>query len=145
MDSITTKIDGLEDLERRLIGMGQVAAAKAIVGGAFNVNRLTVNAIQAQLESNGSIDTGLLKDSIKRKKIVYDKSGTVVIITGVSKSVKGVDSRGKPRVPWRYAHVVESKKPFMKQGFDSVKQQVIDEFIIYLLKKIKRFEKGVKK
>ena len=135
------KIDGLEELQNRLSAMGQEMAAKSIVGAAYSSNKQMLDAIQSTIVSNGSVDTGLLRDSITRKKLIYDKSGRVVIITGVNKSVKGVDSKGRPRVPWRYAHLVEKTKPFMKPACERVRQAVIDEFIIHLLKKIKRFEK----
>lgn len=143
-DNIRIKIEGLADLERRLAAMGQEVAAKNLVSTAFAANKQVVDAIKARITANQSVETGLLRDSIKRKKIVYGNSGTVVIVTGVDKAVKGVDSKGKPRVPFRYAHIVEKRNPFMVPAFDSVKQAVIDEFVAKLTRKIKKFEKGAK-
>lgn len=140
-DSFTFKIDGLQELQDRLAQMGDEIAAKNIVSSAFNANKIMVEAVRDKIESNGSVDTGLLRDSISRKRLIYDKDGVVVILTGVNKATKGVDKYGKPRVPWRYAHIVEKEKPFMRPAFESVKQQVLDEFIVNMLKKVKRFER----
>jgi hypothetical protein len=139
--SYAFKIEGFAELQDRLAKMGDAVAAKRIVGAAYKTNQQFVDAIRDQIAANGSVDTGLLRDSIQRKKLVYDREGNVVILTGVSKSVAGTDANGNPRVPWKYAHIVDAKKPFLKPAFESAKQSVLDEFIIYLLKAVKRFEK----
>jgi HK97 gp10 family phage protein len=144
MSDFTFKIEGLAELTNRLDAMGNEMAAKALVGSAYSATKVIVESARSNLESNGSVDTGLLRDSITRKKLIYDKDGRVVIITGVSKSVKGTDSKGRPRVPWRYAHLVEAKQPFLVPAFDATKQQVLDEMIVMLLKKIKKFERTSK-
>ena len=119
--------------------MGQDAAAKAIVGGAFNSAGIIANKMKENIVSAGAYDTGLLYKSISRKRVIYDRDGVVNIITGVSKSVKGVDSHGRPRVPYKYAHIVEKHKPFAHDAGESTKQEVVDNFVNYLENKIKKY------
>jgi len=142
--AVEIKITGLQELDKKLQAMGQDMAAKSIVGAAYTANKEVVNAIRSNITSNGLVDTGLLEKSITRKKIIYPKDSTVVIMTGVSKSVKGVDKKGKPRVPWRYANILEARYNFTKNAFEGVKQNVVDKFTRSLASRIKRFEKGGK-
>ena len=72
----------------------------------------------------------------------YFEDGKVVIITGVNKKIRGTDKNGKPRVPWRYANVLEPKYNFTKSAGQSTKQQVVDSFVNKLARKIKKYEKG---
>lgn len=141
-DKVTITLNGIPELVTKLKAMGQEMAAKNIVAGAFNANKIVVEAAKEQLLVNDSIDTGLLRDSIIRKRIVYAKDGTVVIITGVNKATKGLDAKGRARIPWRYAHIVEKRKSFMKASFDVVKGNVTTNFINFLEKKIKKYTKG---
>jgi hypothetical protein len=141
-DGISIEVKGLGDLIKKLDAMSAEFAAKNIVSSAYSANNGMVTSIQNQIASKGLVDTGLLEKSIKRKKIIYAKDGTVVIITGVSKNAKGVDRNGKPRIPWRYANVLEPKFNFVKDGFDVAKQAVVEKFVDSLKRKIKKFEKN---
>lgn len=141
-DGLSIKVRGLDALTKKLDAMNQEFAARSIVASAYSANNAMVESIKGQIAGKGLVDTGLLQNSIKRKKIIYDKDGRVVIITGVSKNIKGIDRRGKPRVPWRYANVLEPKYNFVKDGFDAAKQAVTDKFIDSLKRKIRKFEKN---
>lgn len=141
-DIIKVDIKGLNELQAKLEKMSQDMAAKSIVSAAYTANKPMVDAIKNNIASNGLVDTGLLQSSITRKKIIYGKDGKVVIITGVNKSVKGVDKNGKPRVPWRYANVLEPKYKFVQSGFDESKNVVVDKFVSALASRIKKFEKN---
>ena len=141
-DALKVDIKGLNELQAKLEKMSQDMAAKSIVSAAYTANKPMVDAIKNNIASNGLVDTGLLQSSITRKKIIYGKDGKVVIITGVNKSVKGVDRNGKPRVPWRYANVLEPKYKFVQSGFDESKNIVVDKFVSALESRIKKFEKN---
>ena len=141
-DALKVDIKGLTELQIKLEKMSQDMAAKSIVSAAYTANKPMVDAIKNNIASNGLVDTGLLQSSITRKKIIYGKDGKVVIITGVNKSVKGVDRNGKPRVPWRYANVLEPKYKFVQSGFDESKNVVVDKFVSALASRIKKFEKN---
>ena len=141
-DALKIDIKGLNELQIKLEKMSQDMAAKSIVSAAYSANKPVVDAIKNNIASNGLVDTGLLQSSITRKKLIYGKDGRVVIITGVNKSVKGVDRNGKPRVPWRYANVLEPKYKFVQNGFDESKNVVVDKFVSALASRIKKFEKG---
>jgi hypothetical protein len=141
-DALKVDIKGLNELQAKLEKMSQDMAAKSIVSAAYTANKPMVDAIKNNIASNGLVDTGLLQQSITRKKIIYGKDGKVVIITGVNKSVKGVDKNGKPRVPWRYANVLEPKYKFVQSGFDESKNVVVDKFVSALASRIKKFEKN---
>ncbi len=142
--AVEIKITGLQELDKKLQAMSQDMAAKSIVAAAYTANKEVVDAIKSNITSNGLVDTGLLEKSITRKKIIYPKDSTVVIMTGVSKGVKGVDKQGKPRVPWRYANILEARYNFTKNAFEGVKQNGVDKFTRSLASRIKRFEKGGK-
>jgi hypothetical protein len=135
-------IKGLANLQLTLDKMQEDMAAKNIVASAYSANKLMEEAIKANISSDGLIDTGLLQKSIARKKVIYAQDATVVIITGINKNVRGVDSKGNARVPWRYANVLEPKYGFVKDAFDTVKQEVVDRFVKSLKAKVKKFEKN---
>jgi len=141
-ESVKIEIRGLAELQKKLDAMSEEFAAKSIVGSAYTSNKVMVDAIKNEISSQGLVDTGLLQSSITRKKLIYPKDGTAVIITGVNKRVKGVDKRGRPRVPWRYANVLEPKYHFVENAANAVKQTVIDKFVQSLKNKIKKFEKN---
>lgn len=134
-------ITGLAELQTKLDKMSQEFAAKSIVSAAYSSNKPMVDAIKSNITSNGLVDTGLLQQSIIRKKIIYGKDGKVVIITGVNKNTRGVDKNGKLRVPWRYANVLEPKYNFVKSAFETSKQVVVDKFVSALQAKIKKYTK----
>jgi hypothetical protein len=140
-DSVQIKVTGLQELETKLLQMGQELAAKNIVPAAYSENKKVVDAAKSNIVSGGLVDTGLLHNSITRKKIIYGKDGKVVIITGINKSVKGVDKKGRPRVPWRYANVLEPKFHFMEKAQESTKDAVVNGFVSNLEKRIKKFLK----
>ena len=141
MNNVTVKIEGLDELQRKLKALGDEFAAKALVGAAFSANKVLQDAAKENIVSAGAYDTGLLYKSIRRKKIVYDQSGTIVIMTGVDKNVKGEDADGRTRIPSRYAHLVHEHKPFMQDAYDKTKQAVVDAFVNHLKQKIAKHVK----
>lgn len=140
MVDVKIKVEGLSELEKQLSVMGQELAAKSIVAGAFNANKIVQDTAKSNIVSAGAYDTGALYRSIKRKRIVYDKSGTVVIITGVDSKVKETDADGKLRWPTKYAHLVERQKPFMSDAYEKTKIVVIERFKSFLQKRIDKFK-----
>lgn len=141
MADVNINITGLDDLNAKLLAMKGDFAAKSIVSAAYTSNKLVEDRIKDKIEQDGLVDTGLLQSSIKRKKIVYSKDGRVVILTGVDKNVKGVDGRGNPRVPWRYANILESRYGFVKKTFDENKQALVYDFVNKLQDKVKKYDK----
>ena len=140
-NDIQIKVTGLEELEKKLLELEGEVAAKSIIGSAFTANKKLVDAARGTLEADGSVDTGLLRDSIARKKVIYANKGVVKVITGVNRNVRGVDSKGRPRVPWRYAHLVEGKTKFMSRAADMAKTDVVNTFIESLKRKVKKYTK----
>ena len=141
MDNVEIKITGLDELNTKLLAMQQDFAAKSIVSAAYSANKVVVDQAISNIQNDGLVDTGLLQKSITRKKIIYDKDGKVVIITGVNKNTRGTDKQGKSRVPWRYANVLEPKYHFMKNASDTTKQEVVDKFVSVLANRIKKYTK----
>ena len=141
-DSIRIDIKGLDVLTKKLENMKQDFAAKSIVSSAYSSNKIVQDQIKENITSEGLVDTGLLRDSIIRKKLIYAKDGKVVIITGVNKKVRGTYKNGKPKIPWRYANVLEGRYKFTKNAAQSTNQKVVDSFVNKLARKIKKYEKG---
>jgi hypothetical protein len=137
----TVKITGMEDLEKKLLAIGQDFAAKSLVSAAMTANKPLEDNIRTMIAANDSIDTGTLYSSIARKRKVYDKSGTIVVITGVSTGVIGYDAKGNVRIPAKYAHLVEKHKSFMKTAYDVTKETVVEKFVESLRRKIDRYNK----
>lgn len=135
------RIEGLDELEKKLLKLGQETGARALVSSAYSANKKIQDSVKATLASDGSVDTGLLKKSIRRKKVIYADDDTVLIITGVSRNVRGTDADGSPRVPWRYAHIVQKFTKFMTRGMESAKMETISQFKKSLERKIKKYTK----
>jgi hypothetical protein len=142
MAEVSINIRGLEELQKKLDKMSQEFAAKSIVASAYSANKKMEDSIKEAIQNDGLVDTGLLQSSITRKKIIYPKDGVVLIITGVNKRVRGVDRQGRPRVPWRYANVLEAKYNFTRDGAEAARQSVVDSFVSSLQRKIKKYEKN---
>jgi hypothetical protein len=140
-DAVSIQIKGLEELDKKLQSISQEFAARSIVSAAYSANKIVVDAAIGNIQSNGLVDTGLLQSSIKRKKLIYEKDGTVVIITGVSKNVRGTDRNGKPRVPWRYANVLEPRYKFMEDAMQNNAQILTDKFVKALESRLKKYTK----
>jgi HK97 gp10 family phage protein len=139
--SINIKITGLAELESNLLQMGESVAAKNLVSSAYNAASIIEKEAKANLIVDGSIRTGTLYRSIKRKKVIYPSTGTVVIVVGVSKGVSGYDSKGKRVVPTKYAHLVEKANSFMERAKNSTKEQVRSKLIGSLQRKLDKFLK----
>lgn len=141
-DALQVSITGLSELESKLTALGQEFAAKSIVGAAYTANKQVEDNAKAFIAADGLIDTGLLHSAVKRKKIIYAKDGVVVIITGISKKVRGTDRNGKPRVPWRYANVLEPRFNFMKDAMIKARDSVVSKFVDDLQRRIKKYTTG---
>lgn len=140
-DAVSIQIKGLQELDKKLQSISQEFAARSIVSAAYSANKIVVDAAIGNIQSNGLVDTGLLQSSIKRKKLIYEKDGTVVIITGVSKNVRGTDRNGRPRVPWRYANVLEPRYKFMEDAMQNNAQILTDKFVKTLESRLKKYLK----
>jgi hypothetical protein len=140
-DAVSIQIKGLQELDKKLQSISQEFAARSIVSAAYSANKIVVDAAIGNIQSNGLVDTGLLQSSIKRKKLIYEKDGTVVIITGVSKNVRGTDRNGRPRVPWRYANVLEPRYKFMEDAMQNNAQILTDKFVKALESRLKKYTK----
>lgn len=135
--AVTIKIDGLEELQAKLLAMGQDVAAKNIVAGAYNATKPVMDLAKVYAPQ----DTGLLRESVTRKKLIYSKSGTVVVLIGVNKKTAGVDRKGMARVPWRYAHIIEKRDPFIEDAIEATKDDVVQRFKAFLERRIAKFYK----
>ena len=141
-NEISIKVTGLAELENKLMAMSQEMAAKNIVSSAYSCNKKIEDAAKSNINSAGLVDTGLLLSSIKRKKIIYGNRGIVVIVTGVSKGVSGVDRKGRKRVPFRYANILEPRHHFVANAARDNKETVVGAFVKSLERKIKKFTKA---
>lgn len=141
-DELKVSITGLAELEKKLLSMGQEFGVKALASSAYSANKTFQDAIKNEIQAQGLVDTGLLQKSITRKRIVYAQNGKLVVITGVSKNTRGLDSKGNRRIPWKYANILEGKFNFTQNAFNAVKDKVVEDFIKVLERKIKKFEKN---
>lgn len=135
---------GDKELERTLKTLGERTQRK--------VSRQAVNAACTPMlkaaRANAPEESGLLKESLDKKIKTYPESMTVVGIIGPDTETKG-DFNGEPRVPWRYAHLVENghinpqgefvpPHPFLRPAYDSTQGQALDVMKDKLAKGIER-------
>lgn len=125
-------LTGAKELEKALKTLGERTQRK--------VTRQAVNAactpILKAARANVEVESGLLKESLAKKIVTYPEAMTVVGIIGPDTQTKG-EFDGEPRVPWRYAHLVENghinpqgefvpPHPFMRPAYDSSEAQALD-------------------
>src|SRR5574343_620860 len=135
--SLSIKIDGMADFERRLTSLGNEMAAKVILSTAYTSAKVVENEIKANLIADGSIDTGTLYRSIYRKKIIYG-DGVVVIVIGPRKGMIGYDKQGNRRIPSKYGHLVEKHTSFMSRAVQATGDEVRKKMAASLERKIKK-------
>lgn len=98
---------------------------KKILRPAFNAGgREVVKDARGNLNSNRSVRTGALRRSLTTRIKIY-RNGTVVALVGPSRKY-ATTHKGKPVVPWRYAHLVEKgtargvrRRPFLRPALKS--------------------------
>lgn len=139
---VSIKVDGLPQLQSQLIALGNEFAAKAVISTAYTAMKPVVDSAKSNIVESGLVDTGLLHNSISRKKVIFPKDGTVVVMVGVNKAVRGVDRYGKSRVPWRYSPILEEKYHFMARALEQNKDEVVNRFITGLDRKIRKHTKN---
>lgn len=137
--NVSVKINGLEELNRRLQSMKQEFAAKSLVSAAYAANKAMSDGIKNEIGSMGLVDTGLLMTSIGRRKRVYPRDGRIFVASGVKTSTKGVDRSGRPRVPRKYVHILEKRYGFTKSAYEKNREAVVDEFTKTLKNRIDRY------
>jgi HK97 gp10 family phage protein len=139
--SVSIKITGLDELEKNLQQMGDEVAAKNMVSAVHNAAGIVEKEAKANLMVAGAIRTGTLFRAIRRKKVIYPQTGTIVIVVGVSKGVSGYDSKGNKVIPWRYAHFVEKSSNFLENAKNSTAEEVKKRIVASLQRKLKKFLK----
>jgi HK97 gp10 family phage protein len=135
---VDVKITGMEECIKRLEKLSQEFAAKTLVSATYTSMQPMEKKAEQLLVSKGAVRTGTLKKSISRKKIVRAKDQTVTIMVGINKSTKGVDPKGRKVWPVKYAHLVEAKKPFMREAYDQTAQEVLTKYIRVLERKLNK-------
>lgn len=133
---VDVKITGMDECMKRLQLLGQEFAAKNLISAAYNAMSPMEKRAENLLVSKGAIRTGLLKKSIARKKIIRPADSSVSILLGVNKSVKGTDAKGRKVWPVKYAHLVESRKPFLREAYDATAADTIKRYISVLERKL---------
>ena len=140
MADIKIKITGMDEIKKALSNMSQDFKAKNTVGAAYTACKPFQDGAIANIDAAGLVDTGALRRSIQRKKVVYDNGNIVVIITGVSKNTRDRDKYGNPRIPNRYAPILEPRYNFMQNSFLTNKQVVVDTFARLMLARLKKYQ-----
>lgn len=134
-NNISLSVTGLKEYTEALKRVSEDVAAKAIVNGAYSATKPIIDKASATVPK----DTGLLSQSITRKKLIYAKQGTVVIVAGAGSKTEGLDRWGKKRKPYKYVHIVERRTNFMVQAIASTAQSCIKRFESYLKRKLKKY------
>ncbi len=119
----TVKIEGIENVERNLRKLGEVAMPKVIRPALHSAAKVVVDA----MKGNVPVETETLKESLGKKVWANPSKSVLVAIIGPRrKRSRTVTVNGKTmlRIPTKYAHLVEKHSHFMKQAFDSTRDAV---------------------
>jgi len=131
----TQHVEGLKELEAKLVALGGVAGIKVLRGALMDAAKPIVKAAKENVPE----DSGELRDSIRRRAFVR-RSG-----------LSAVDVYVGPMKPegW-YAHIIEFEygasniraQPFLRPAFD---QEVFNVIRIFSERLAKRIDKVAKK
>jgi HK97 gp10 family phage protein len=128
---MSAEIEGLEDLIKNLHTLPERTARKVVRSA---VNTALTPSLRAARE-HAPEESGTLKLSLAKKVKTYTDNNVIVGIIGPDKGVSS-EFKGEKRVPWRYAHLVESGhideagnfvpgKPFMRPAYDETESQMV--------------------
>ena len=138
-DNIDIKIQGIPELQWKLLAMQKDLAARAISSSVYTACKIFEDAIKSEISTIPLVDTFSLYKSITRKRVIYPQSNTIVIITGVSKNFIGPTIRGKPRIPYKYAPIWEHRLGFVEDVADTKSDSVKKKVISDLKDRIKKY------
>ena len=141
-DNIDIKIQGIPELQAKLLAMQQDIAARAISTSVYTACKIFEDEIKTSILTIPLIDTYSLYKSIIRKRVIYENSNTVVVITGVSKDFVGPTVNGKPRIPKRYAPIWEHRLGFVAEVADKKTETVRKKVISDLKARINKYTKS---
>ena len=144
---IDVKIEGFSEILSKLKEIDQETAAKILVQGVNSSMLVMQNAAKKNLIASDHVDTGLLRDSIKRKPSIYANENRICITMGIDSKIMGVDRFGKKRIPRHYAHLVENGTKdkriegayFIKKAFDEKKIDVLNKMTQVWTRKLDKY------
>jgi HK97 gp10 family phage protein len=112
---------------------------KTVTSGARKIR----TTARKRIEVTDAVETGLLKKSLSTKTRLSKRLGTVRARVWPKKLVQGVGPRGRKRVPYYYAHLVEfghrivnawgshghvPARPFLRPALDENRTRITSEF-----------------
>lgn len=126
------ELQGGKELAKALKTLG-VRVQRKVTRQAVNA---ACNPTLKAARANAPEESGLLSKSLGKKIVTYPEAMVIVGIIGPTTDVSG-EFNGHPRVPWRYAHLVEGGHidqygnhipghPFMRPAYDSTEGQALD-------------------
>jgi hypothetical protein len=129
---VRVKITGQKELANKMKAASKAMAATAVIGAAYQANLATEEAIKSQIVSKGLVDTGALRDSIKRKRITYPTSATVVVVTGISSNAIRTTTVGGKSVVQpvpKYGGALDKRFKFIQAAYNASKLTVEQNFV----------------
>lgn len=124
-DGMSIKVEGLKELERKLLGMSPKLAKNGLRSAVAAGSRV----IMAEAKKNVPVDTGTLRRAIFMKQIREASSNSKqTYFVGVR---KGKGERKKNRDGW-YFHFVEfgtvkmPAQPFLRPAFEAKKTDAVE-------------------
>jgi len=122
---------GAKALERKLKALPDRVQRKVVRQSVSAAATPIVKAARSKVKRQ----SGLLRKARNKRIKTYKDQARVVAIIGPRRDVKG-EFEGKPRVPWRYAHLVEGghvtddgkhipAQPFLRPAFEETQGQAL--------------------
>ena len=129
---MSATLQGAKELTKALQTLGERVQRKVLRQAVNAACNPTLKAARANVKE----ESGLLKKSLAKKIKTYPDKQTVVGIIGPDTQTKG-EYKGKPRVPWRYAHLVNDGHidqkgnfipgdQFLRRAYESTESQTVD-------------------
>jgi HK97 gp10 family phage protein len=129
---MSATLQGATELIKALQTLGERTQRKVMRQAVNAACNPTLKAARANVHD----ESGLLKKSLAKKIKTYPDRQTVVGIIGPDTQTAG-EYKGKPRVPWRYAHLVHDGhidekgnfvpgNPFLRRAYESTEGATVD-------------------
>lgn len=125
MADLTIKVDGLQDLERKLLSYGDRLAKNGLRASVAAGARVVLKEARA----NVPVDTGTLKRSLYMKQIREESTNTVQTYFVGARFGKAEQKKNRDAFYFPFVEFGTEKmpaQPFMRPAFESTKEAAIE-------------------
>lgn len=141
-DSMSIKVEGLDQLADRLKGLGPDISKKSL---AKSVSR-GARVVRKKVEQLAPVDTGRLRRSVYVKKMPKQSNGQQQTYIVAVRSGKRYQKTDRDAFYWRFHEFGTEKlpaKPFIRPAFEGSKFEAADKIKEVLIKEVAKYNNYV--